>query len=903
MSAPILATKLYVPAPRPGAVARPQLLARLDEGLRHEQGFARKLTLLSAPAGFGKSALLGAWVAAFDRIEPELRVAWLSLEEADSDPARFLAYLIAALQTIAMDFGARALVALQSPQSPPLEVILTTLLNEVAAVATDFVLVLDDYHLADSQQVGQAVTFLVEHLPTQMHLAIATREDPQLPLARLRGRGQLVELRAADLRFTPAEAAEFLNQGMDLNLSAQEIATLEDRTEGWIAGLQLAALALQGAPPTHSPGDRARFIDSFSSSHRFVLDYLLEEVLEQQPEYIQAFLLRTSILDRLCGPLCEAVLGFPSAYAQEPAGQKTLDYLERSNLFIVPLDNERHWYRYHHLFGALLRQRLGLNLAPGAIAELHIRASAWYEDNDLLLEAFQHAAAANDVERAERLIENRGMGLHYHSVATTILHWLDALPPSVLDARPLLRVRSATLALMAGRPDGVQEKLLAAERSLQGVELDIKTRNLIGQIACARATLALTHYDPQTMRTQASRALEYLPPDNPTFLFTANWALASACFLQGDRAGAAASCQAAAAISQRSGSVFSKILIASLLGNLQKLDNQLYQADATYRRALELAGEHPHPNVGGVHLGLAQICYEWNDLEAAERYGQLSLQLMRQFDLLVDRFIVSELFLAQLKLARGELDGAAALLAEVEHSARRHNFSLRLPEIAAVQVLVLLRQGQVAAAAQLARSFELPLSQARVLIAERDPFAALALLEPLRLQMEARGWADERLKTMVLQAVACHLDGRKEQAAQVLGEALALAEPGGFMRLFVDEGPPMTELLSSAAAQGARPDYAHKLLAACAAEKMADWPAAVRAPQLPLVRASLVEPLSGRELEVLRLIAQGLSNQEIGARLFLALDTVKGHNRRIFDKLQVQRRTEAIARAGELGLL
>ncbi len=901
MSTPILATKLYIPLPRPRAVARPRLLERLNEGLRQEQGFARKLTLISAPAGSGKTTIVSEWVAGLGQSEPKVGVAWLSLEQVDGNPARFLTCFIAAMQTIVADFGARVLTLLQTPQPPPIESILTALLNEIAAIPVDFVFVLDDYHLVDAKQVDQAVAFLVEHLPPHMHLAIATREDPQLPLARLRGRGQLAELRAADLRFTPAEVTEFLNQVMGLNLSVQEMTALEERTEGWIAGLQLAALALQGAPPTQGFSDRTRFINDFSGNHRFVLDYLLQEVLEQQPENIQTFLLHTSILDRMCGPLCKAVLSPFSASGQIPEGQKTLEYLERANLFTVPLDNERCWYRYHHLFGSLLRQRLGQKLTHAEIAELHICASEWYENNGLVFEAFHHAAAANDIERAERLIESRGMGLHDHSVAMTILEWLDALPSLALDARPLLRVRSATLALMAGRTTGVEEKLLAAEISLQNVELDLRTRNLIGQIACARATLAFTRYDPQTMRTQAHRALEYLPPDNLIFLFTANWALASACLLQGDRAGAAEACRRAVTISQENGSVFSKILATLMLGNLQKLDNRLHQAAVTYRRVLELSGDHPHPNVGAVHLGLAQICYEWNDLEAAERHGQLSLQLMRQFDLLVDGFIICEVFLARLKLARGELDGAAALLVEAENSAHLQNFTRRAPEIAAMQVLVLIRQGKLAAAAQLAGQYELPLGQARVLLARNDPSAALAVLEPLRQQMEARGWADERLKTMVLQVVARHLAGEEDKAAHVLGEALALARPGGFIRLFVDEGVPMAQVLLNAASHGLMPDYVGKLLAVFETAKL--WSA--QGPTLlPVSPAQpLIEPLSQRELEILKLIAQGLANREISARLFLALDTVKGHNRRIFDKLQVQSRTEAIARARELGLL
>ena len=367
MSTPILATKLYIPPPRPKVVLRPRLIERLNEGLH------RKLTLISAPAGFGKTTLVSAWVAGCDR-----PVAWLSLDEGDSDPARFLSYLIAALQTIAANVGEGLLAMLQSPQPPPPETILTALLNEIAAIPEPFVLVLDDYHAVDARAVDEALAFLLEHLPPQMHLVIATREDPQLPLARLRARGQLTELRATDLRFTPSEAAGFLNQVMGLNLSAEDIAALETRTEGWIAGLQLAALSMQG----HQ--DAAGFIQSFTGSHHFVLDYLMEEVLQQQSESVQTFLLRTSILDRLCGPLCDAVLLDPSA-----SGQETLEYLERANLFIVPLDNERRWYRYHHLFADLLRQRLQQStVSPGGdegrlIDELHRRASIWYEDNGL----------------------------------------------------------------------------------------------------------------------------------------------------------------------------------------------------------------------------------------------------------------------------------------------------------------------------------------------------------------------------------------------------------------------------------------------------------------------------------------------------------------------------------------
>ncbi len=896
MATPTLATKLYIPPLRPKVVRRLRLVERLNAGLAE----GHKLTLISAAAGFGKTTLLSEWINQKDeggrmkdegflhpssfRLHPS-SVAWLSLDEGDNDPRRFLTYLVAALQTITPAIGAGVLGALQAPQLPAMEPLLTGLLNEIAARPDPFILVLDDYHLIDAKAIDNALTFLIEHLPPTLHLVIATREDPSLPLARLRARNQLTELRTTDLRFTSSEAAGFLNQVMGLKLANEEITALESRTEGWIAGLQLAALSMQDVPDTTS------FIKSFTGSHHFVLDYLLEEVLQKQSATMQTFLLHTSILDRMCGSLCDAVLGDSAV-----DGQATLATLEHSNLFIIPLDNERRWYRYHHLFGDLLRQRLGQSLAAEKITALHIRASEWYEQNNLLLEAFHHATVANDVERAERLIESKGMGLHLHSVAMPILAWLAALPKTVLDARPQLWVRSATLALMAGQTSRVEENLQAAENALQGVELDEKTRNLIGQMACARATLALTRYDPETMLTQAHHALDYLPANNFTFRFTANWALAVAYKNKGDRTAALRACQESIAISQQYGSLFSKNLATTLLGELQELDNQLYQAAATYRQVLERAGEHPQPSTETVYLSLARIYYEWNDLDTAEQYAQQSLRLACLYDRVIDRALVSELFLARLKVTRGDVTGAAAMLAQAEGVAREKNFRLRLPDIAAVQVLTLLRQGQVAAAAQLAWQYDLPLTQAHVLIAQNDPAAALALLDPLRQGAEARGWADQRLKVLVLQALAQHVAGAFSLALQVLGEALALAEPGGFLRLFVDEGEPMVQLLQRMKDEGGRMKaYVHKLLAAFGEEATAHPSAFTPHP--------LVEPLTQRELEVLQLIAQGLSNHAIGERLFLALDTVKGHNRRIFDKLQVQRRTEAIARARALGLL
>jgi len=880
MLAPVLATKLFMPPPRPHAVLRPHLIERLNEG----RGRGRALTLVSAPAGFGKSTLLSAWIDQSVRLDPKLRVAWLSLDEGDNEPSRFLLYLAAALHGAEPSCGADGMAALQSPQPPSAESVLTDLINEIDGTTGDILLVLDDYHAVHSPQVDKALAFLLEYLPEHMRLVITTREDPNLPLARLRARSELVELRAVDLRFSRDEAADFLGRVMGLQLTAEDVAALDSRTEGWIAGLQLAALSMRGQK------DVAGFIRSFTGSHRFVLDYLAEEVLRRQPESIQAFLLRTSILDRFCGPLCDALV-------EGESGQDTLEYLERANLFIVPLDGERRWYRYHRLFGDLLRQRLEQSLATGKAgaekggAALHIRASDWFEGNGLPIEAFRHAAAAADIDRAERLIKSRAMPLHFRGAVIAILDWLASLPVDVLDARPSLRVLTAMMSLVAGRTTGVEEALQAAEQALQRATPDETTRDLVGRIAAARATLALTHYQPSEIVIQSRRALEHLHPDDLSSRFTAMWTMAFAHFLQGDRAAAGQTYVDLLSRSHLAGDVFFTQLALCGLGMMQELDNQLHRAAETYRHALRSFGDHPQPNASEAHLGLARICYEWNDLDAAEEHGERGLHLARQYDSVIDRFILCELILARITLARGQVAAAAAMLAETERSARQNIFFHRRPEIAAAQVLVLIRQANLPAASQLAHQYELPFSQARVLLAQGDASAALRVLQPLRQQMETKGWHDERLKVMVLQAVAHYGHGQEDQAVQLLGDALVLAEPGGFIRVFVDEGTPLRELLSKTAARKIVPDYAARLLAAFETK-----------PSLPSVQP-LIEPLSQRELEVLKLIADGLSNQEIGERLFLALDTIKGHNRRIFDKLEVKRRTEAIARGRELGLV
>jgi ATP/maltotriose-dependent transcriptional regulator MalT len=607
MYTPIMTTKFYIPPPRPEAVLRRRLTERLSKGLH------RKLTLISAPAGYGKTTLVCEWLADCGR-----PAVWLSLEEADNELHRFLTCVISSLQTLEESIGQGVLAVLQSPQPLPTESILTALLNEIATIPVTFLLVLDDYHAASSKPIDDAVSFLLNHLPTQMHLVMTTREDPHIPLARLRVRDQLTELRAADMRFTLSEAEGFLNRVMGLNLSMDKIAALESRTEGWVAGLHLAAISIQG-----DHGDD-QFIQSFTGSHHFVLDYLVEEVLQRQPEAVQTFLLRTSILESLCGSLCNAVMLDPAISSKE-----TLIYLERKNLFVVPLDNERRWFRYHHLFADLLRRRLQESLDESNIAELHKRASVWYEDNDFEIEGFRHAVKSHDIERSTRMLEGEGMPLHLRGAAGITLNWLESMPCAELNARPALWVMYGSALLIAGKPTGVEHKLRAAEAALKGVEQDVGIRDLIGLIAASRATLASLmmdgnpdgndlklqaaeaamqstepedktdeivgliapagnawiggKYEIDNVVAQSRRALEYLRPDNLPVRTAAAWLLGVACQRLGDHAGAREAYKETISNSQTMGHQLMAIMAIIGLGQIQEAENQPDLAAQSYK--------------------------------------------------------------------------------------------------------------------------------------------------------------------------------------------------------------------------------------------------------------------------------------------------------------------------------
>ena len=908
MSTPVLAAKLYAPLSQPGVVPRPRLTEWLNEGLH------RKLTLISAPAGSGKTTLVGEWVAGVER-----PAAWLSLDEGDNDPTRFLTYLVAALQTVAPDIGESVLGVLGSPQPPPTESLLTALLNETTTVPDDFVLVLDDYHFVDARAIDDALVFLLEHLPPRMHLVIATREDPHLPLARLRARGQLTELRASDLRFTLSEAAEFLNSVMGLGLSAEDIAALESRTEGWIAGLQLAALSMRGRE------DVAGFIRAFTGSHRFVLDYLVEEVLQRQPERIRSFLLQTSILDRLSGPLCDTLTGGKD-------GRGMLEALERGNLFVFPLDDERQWYRYHHLFADVLQARL-MEEQPGHAPPLHQRASGWYERNGSPTDAIRHALAAEDFERAAGLVELAVLEM-LGSSQETLYRWLMALPDEVVRARPVLSVYYAFALHGRGGFEAADARLRDAERCLdttaetdeQGeassadmVVVDqVAFRSLPGTIAVARAYHAGALGEVLSASNHARRALELLPEDDHLWRGAAAALLGIAYWTLGDLEAAHRSFAEGVAHQQMAGNTRWEIASTYILADIRIAQGRLREAVRTYEQSLRIAEEHGELVWGtaSLYVGLSELHRERDDLEAATELLMRSQELGEHFGLPETRYRWY-VAMARIKEAQGDLDGALELLEEAE----RQYVESPDPDvrpIAALKTQVWIRQGRLTEALSWAREQGLSvrddlsylrefehITLARVLLAEykrervdRSIHRSMVLLERLLQAAEDGKRMGSVIEILVLHALAYEVQGDRPTALAPLKRALSLAAPEGYVRIFVDEGLPMAGLLSEAAANGIMPGYTARLLAVLESEELKSEEGSHRLPT-----ESVVGPLSQRELEVLQLVAQGLSNREISQRLFLTLSTIKGHNRIIFSKLMVQRRTEAVVRARELGLL
>ncbi len=795
LAAPLLETKLHIPRPRRDLVPRPRLSERLSRGVES------KLTLVSAPAGFGKSTLVADWLASGPVAQRS--AAWLSLDPTDDQPASFWAYLIAAVQTVAPGVGANALALVQRPQPPAIEAILAVLLNELSAMPTDMVLVLDDYHMVDTHDIQDGMAFLLEHLPPRLHLVITTRADPPLPLARLRARGELVEIRAVDLRFTSDEADTYLNGMMGLDLAARDVAALEGRTEGWIAALQLAALSIQGRD------DIAGFIASFAGDDRYIVDYLVEEVLQRQPERVRGFLLQTSILGRLSGPLCDAVTG-------DGGGKAMLEALDRGNLFLVSLDDRRQWYRYHQLFGDVLRAHL-LDERSGLVPDLHRRACEWYEANGDRPEAIRHALAAEDFARAADLVELALPAMRQTRQEATVLGWLRALPREVFKDRPVLSVHYAGTLLLSGELEGVETRLRDAERwldrapegpgpSMAGMVVvdEEEFRSLPCLIATYRAACALNLGDVANAMRHARLALELAPEDDPLRLGPPAGLLALAYWWSGDLEDAHRSYVDCAVNLEKAGYISDVIGCAISLADIRIAQGRLREAMSTYERGLQRATEHGAIVLRGaadMHVGMSGLFLEWDDPDAARQHLVMSRELGEHAGLEQNAYR-SRVATARMCMAEGDLDGALDLLGEAE----RQNRSAFLPDvrpIAALRARVWVVQGKLAEASAWAREqglsaeddltylreFEhitlarLLLAQAARKRAEPGVGEAKQLLQRLLAAADDGGRNGSVIEILVLQALAHDAAGA---AAAALDVAHAGARTGGARGLHPD---------------------------------------------------------------------------------------------------------------------
>ena len=905
MAIPLLRTKFYIPPPQSSLVHRPRLTDLINEGL------ARKLTLISAPAGFGKTTLLSEWISTSQR-----PVAWLSLEDADNDPNRFWAYFLTALQTLQEDLvkDAQAFLNAKGQQMLPaqLESFITLLLNDLSDYPVEFALVLDDYNQIDNQTIHNGIIFLIDHLPTKMHIIFTCRADPPLPLARLRAHGQMIELRAEDLRFTSEEAVKFLNQIMQLDLSEDQIAALEARTEGWIAGLQLAAISMRKRE------DTTGFIESFTGSHRFILDYLVDEVLSHLPEEEQSFLLETSILERFTGPLCNSVTG-------RYDGQEMLEQLETANLFIIPLDNERRWYRYHHLFADLLRSRLQ-ELNPGQVRALHQRACQWFEREELLPEAINHCLSISDFESAAQLIEKAAESQRQQGEIATLTGWMNVLPDNIRRSHPALCLAYARALVDTAQNISIEALIEDAEVGLAMDRLsgDPRLATLRGQIAALRAYLAMIRHQYEGVIELSRLARELLGEDEArwhsfvgliqagAYRFTNDWAAASETYLE------------ASDLSQVAGDRVNALLALSLRGEVLQAQGHLHQADQQYKQVIQLAQEFAIPNApvtGYALIGLGRDWCEWNDLVAANRYVRDGIENGKRAGM-QDILLRGCLALARIRQARGDFDGALEALDYAEPAARQMAMAEIKDWIQAFRVQVWLARGETDAAIGWASSYAGDLydaiypsianALAKVRLAQGRTDEALGLLEHALQSAHSVGRMGNAMQILAIKARVQHEKGEQENALATLSKALTLAEPEGYIRVFLDEGEPMRSLISDFRSssgnriRGTIPDYpqkifdyTNKLLVAFAASSVS----LSRNLLDDLSPSSIPEPLSERELEVLRLMAAGLSNRDIANKDIVSINTVKSQVMSIYGKLGAHNRQDAIRTARELGLL
>jgi LuxR family maltose regulon positive regulatory protein len=947
MITPLLTTKTYIPPPRATLVPRPRLIERLNASL------GRKLTLISAPAGFGKTTLVSEWIqsltpAPLSRRAGEgtgVRAAWLSLSRHDNDPLQFWRYVIAALQTIDKTIGGAAQAALQTSQPPPPEALVAILINDCAdgrhPIASGnerqdspYILVLDDYHVIESLAIHDSLNYWLDNLPPQLHLVITTREDPPLALPRRRGRAELAEIRVADLRFTAEETAEFLNALAGLNLSREDIAALEKRTEGWIVGLQMAALSLQ----QQTPLDQHDFVTAFAGDDRYIVDYLVQEVFEHQSPRVQSFLLQTSILERMCGPLCDAV-------TERNDGQEILGYLEQANLFIIPLDNRRYWYRYHQLFADLLRQRLRLTEDKRLVNALYRRASVWCQQKGLITEAVSYALDASDPEYAATLIERYVLDLFYDSEIALIHTWLKSLPDDLVRARPLLQaVYASTTALIAGWST---ESLELAERWLQEAEKTLATQEqnagitvepgrptrdeVLGFMSKFRAYMSRVRGDaPQTVIRLSQQALERLPKDERKFRSALLTNMGFTHQLVGDEDAAFSAYVEAARAGELSGDLFNFAAATKGQAAIHRSHGRLREAAAICREGLKTINSRSEalgrqiPYAGVVYITLGEITLEWNDLEEANRLLTQGVTLIK----LLPDFAVAEgyIALARLERAQGDIEKALELLEQAERlyparaayvAVHRLQFWLAQADDDPDKLALIaqrIQERQVTLESEQPRDPLKHLEQTtlhRLLIAQHrahgqpDLHPLLDCLDRQIHSTRKKEWNEWAIEFLILRALALHAQDSIDQAVVSLRQALTLAEPGGYVRVFLDEGAPMKALLQKATVRRTASQYASDLLAAFSSAP-SDRPRATaqdRPPHAGAPAPPLIEPLSPREIEVLRLVATGATNPQIAQRLFITVDTVKKHLSNIFGKLGVKNRTQAVARARELGLL
>ncbi len=944
----MLATKLYVPMMRPNMVPRVHLVEQLNKAVQYN----KKLTVISAAPGFGKTTLLSEWLHQLNVADVSYlsQVAWISLDDDDNNAHRFLAYCVAALQRIQPGVGQTALDMLQWSDLQLLtpEMFITTLINEALPITQPLIFVLDDYHVIHNQLIHDSIAFLLDNMPVDVHLVISSRTDPPLPLSRLRGRGQLTELETTDLRFTPAEVAQFLNQTMSLNLVGSEVAALEHRTEGWITGLQMAALSMQGLD------DTANFVSAFTGSHRHILDYLLEEVLNRQPEHVQDFLLKTSILNRLSGPLCTAILADEDETDAPLNSQQILEYLEQTNLFILPLDNHRQWYRYHHLFADLLRHRLETNQTD--IKTLHLKASRWYEQSGLPVDALSHALVAVDVAQVVKLARQKAETMLSRTESVTLLSWLDTLPRALNRSQPRVLLLRAWAMLLTGELQAVEVHLDEAEQAFKAE--DSQQTEILGEIATLRGGVAYFERDMLKAIGLYQQALEYLPADNLFLRGIVLQCLGAAYSWCGTVIEATQAYTEAGHISRTRDNTLVSLITLWNLGQLYTEQGYLHQASSAYQEGITLfdrQSEHNKerllPFVGRLYVGLAYAMYQRNNLAASQQQLLTGLDLGEQTQE-ANTLTHGYLLLARLNWCKGDSDGIADAMQKARYFAKRYA-SLRYltTVVETFQAELWLAEGNLRAVAYWVNKQELQpdigsipyiqegeylilaqlllaqsqLSTQDMMLAIDNPLdTAVAILSIIGNTARQTRRFERVIETLILQATCFYEQGNKEEALNSVQQALTLAEPEEYIRIFVDKGvaygvgdiggthpsspsslhhtpgmkPPeqgffigetIQKLLQQGVFKNISREYMAKLTAAFS-------PVAYQA-------AALLDPLSEREMEILRLIATGMSNKELAEELIVTVGTVKWHLNNIYSKLGVRSRTQAVAQARELNLL